>query len=180
MTIELSQVLSLGLAEILGGANAPAANADTGRLGYPSYDFSNEQLDGTTTPTVSEIIDCSGTIAAGPTPFDLDLTAAPRARDNTETIDLSTSSLRLVAMLISFATGNNVAGVTVAPGAADDYDIFGAGQSSLFFPGEILVIGIKAGGNADARRPQVAAADKMVRFSGAENDAWSGLMVFGS
>lgn len=156
-------------------ANSPSALQSGRTREYGRNYGGNYSLNATSTPALDiEPLDLSGVIPAGLS-LDYDFTAAPRVTDINQNLDMT--NRRLVFMQLTFAATNNVAGMRLTGQGANAYPLFGAAATEVVFgPGQVISFGSLAAPSIDAL---VAAGAKDIRFSGAENDAFTALFYFG-
>lgn len=165
---------ALSITETLSSAESPASSSAGNARKFDNYN-AVVSLSNTSTPKADgPVVDLSTTIAAGPTPTDFDLTAAPQARDISEAVDCTAK--KLVALKIRTAKTNNAAGMTIGPQGGNGYDLFGSGIVLTLFPGAELVFVYNA---ASTLHAAVAAGDKDIRISGAVGDHMDVLAQFG-
>lgn len=176
-TKTVSIVSAMTVKETFSAAESPASGNSGNTRTYKSYN-SEVSMSATTSPNPDgPVFDLSGTIAAGPTPVDFDLTAAPLASDINETADATGE--KLLAIKIQAAAGNNAAGISIGPetGGGNGYDLFNQGDSMVVMPGEERLIHYNA---ANSGHDAVGASDKDIRISGAVGDTWTCIAQFGS
>lgn len=173
-TKAVQALVALTVTETLSAAESPASTSAGNARKFDNYN-AVVALNATSTPKADgPVLDLSTTIAAGPTPTDFDLTAAPQARDVSETTDATAK--KLVALKIRTAKTNNAAGMTIGPEGANGYDLFGAGIILTLYPGTELLFIYNA---ASTLHAAVAAGDKDIRISGAAADHMDVLAQFG-
>lgn len=174
-TKAVQAIASLKITETLSSAESPASSSAGNSRIFDNYN-AVVALSATSTPKADgPVFDLSTTIAAGPTPTDFDLTAAPSARDISEMLD--GTGKKLVAIKIQCHKNNNVAGVTIGPQGGNGYNLFGNTSVPLFYPGTETVIVYNA---ANTLHAAVAAGAKDIRISGAVGDKVNILAQFGS
>jgi hypothetical protein len=134
-------------------------------------------LSADTEPAVAgEVVDLSWTLAGSSKDFDL--TAAPCARDSSETVDKSTA--KLVAIQIQMSKDNNAGGVTFGPQGGNGYALFGASKTVILYPGANLnlVYADPDGEDVTLATPTVGGSAKDLRFAGTAADSWTAKLIF--
>lgn len=129
-------------------------------------------------PIGGEAVDLSWELSGGTTK-DFDLTAAPCARDLSETVDKST--FKLVGIELQFDKANHASGVTFGPQGGNGYALFGASVVPRFYPGAQVLLFYADPTQAAAltlNTPAVAAGAKDLRFTGTDGDSWKAKLIF--
>lgn len=176
MTTQATLTCSFDVTETTAAASSPASPADgsSNSRRFSEYSQANKILNGSTTPKADTIVDLSRTLAAASETQDL--TAAPLARDISQTVDLT--GKKLVGLIINAKTTNAAAGVTMESGATNGYDFLGdAAYGLTLYPGmtvEIFQLG------ASASLDPVGASDKTIDFAGTISDELEILALFGT
>lgn len=166
-TTMLEMLLQLKGKELLTEAEAPAANSQAERTLFTGKQGAKKTLHSTSTPKVDTPIIARQVTLAGP--ITIDLTAAlaltlPGAASRT----VDVSGKRLKAFFFRCAVGNNAAGVTIAPGAANPYPPFGASKSVVLGKGRIECGGFDG---VESDLPTVAAGARTIDITpGAAGD----------
>lgn len=174
MTVDLTINSALDVVETISAANSPLAASGGSTRRYNGASVSGTTLGAATTPAVSgSPADLSHTLSGGTTK-DFDLTAVPTANDVNVTADQSTK--KLVGILVRTAAGNAAAGVVLAPGPTNGYDLFGSGGQVTIYPGQSVLYTFV---DAAAATPAVGASAKAIRFTGTDGDDWDAIAVFG-
>lgn len=176
MSVRATVSCGLDVTETVAAAYAPASPLDgvANIRRFGAYNQLNQILDAATTPKADAVVDLSFELAAAA--LTVDLTAAPDAKNISDTVDLT--GKKLVAILIVAAADNNAAGVTIVPGAVNGYDILGAAADRLtIYPGQtVCSFQLGAASSWDA----VAAGDRTIDFTGNVGDELDILAVFGT
>lgn len=108
----------------------------------------------------------------------VDLTAAPLARDTTQSLDLSTETGKLHTLILE-APSTNTGNITFETGATNGYPILGAASSITLKPGErAALIGPSSG--VAAGQQVVDATHKILDISGTDGDEIKCLAYFGT
>jgi len=174
MALEITAIqnCTLNVVEKFDPDTAPALSESSqgASLTFDKYSKS-KTLNKDSTPDVDiEPVDLSFTLSG--TTKDWDLTAAPKASDSGETLDLT--GKRVICMQLEAPAGNS-ASIAIAGQGANAYDELG---SVTLHPGEAITRG-NFGGVATTRAV-VGASDKDVRITGTSGDKLNVLLVFGS
>lgn len=173
-TKTVSIVSAMTVKETFSAAESPASGNSGNTRTYKSYN-SEVSMSATTSPNPDgPVFDLSGTIAAGPTPVDFDLTAAPLASDINETADATGE--KLLAIKIQ-APATNAGALTIGPNGGNGYDLFNQGDGIVLQPGEECLRHYNA---ANSGHDAVGSSDKDIRISGTAGDTWTCIAQFGS
>lgn len=108
-----------------------------------------------------DVVDISHTLSG--TTGSKDLTAAPLARDNTQTLNLSTRKLWAVQL---YAPSTNTGAITIKQGATNGFPLLGGSSQVILAPGDRCVLV----GTSVTTRQAVDATHKTVDFAGTSGD----------
>lgn len=142
-TTMLEMLLQFKGKELLTEAEAPAANSQAERTLFTGKKQAKKTLNATSTPKVDGPIIAREVTLAGPLTIDFSAALAltlPGAASRT----VDVTGKRLKAFFLRCAVGNNAAGVTIAPGAANPYPVFGAARTIVLGKGRIECGGFDA------------------------------------
>jgi hypothetical protein len=153
--------------EVFTAAEAPAAASEserTLRCGQHnlSRTYGPTTVPAITGPPVSRTI----TLGSGITTIDL-TNAAVLALPGNATRTFDFVAKRVVGFILRTATTNNSAGVNIAPGAANPYPLFGAGNDITLLPGSRLQFGFDG---IASGLPAVSGTAKSIDLTGTSGD----------
>ena len=169
-TVTLDYSLRSTVTEILDTTDVPAGSTNQGRtLKADEFNVSG-QLTSTTTPPVDFATMKKVTLTGGT--VTIDLTAAEKSAGRTQDL----TGEKNVSLIIECPTTNSGA-ATIAPGSANPYVLFGAGQSISLDPGEVLEKQMVKG--KAASKAAVSATVKNLDFTGTSGDFVHIQMTFG-
>ena len=172
--ITLTPSISSSIAEVLAAADVPGAQSATQRtVTHDDWNYSTSLHNDSGGPTTPAPVRClSTTITLSGASETLDLTAAPTTGAADAGEDLSGKKLMYVQLTTH--ADNNAAGLTIGPGAANGYELFGcAAGDVLMYPDEYMAK-LTLGSHLD----DVAAADCEIDFAGTAGDICYVKMVF--
>lgn len=155
MTVTASLQIISNIREALAAADLPTANSAGSRT--VTHDLWNYSLPA---DTVIDYIVAYQVALAGASET-IDLTAAPQAAGQSA-VDLT--GKKVIAVLL-YADSANAADITIGPGAADPYNLFGASNELDLHKGDYLALVAPGLGNA-----AVAAAVKDIKVAGTVGD----------
>jgi hypothetical protein len=176
MTIRAVATASIDVTETTTSTDSPASPVDgvSNVRRFNAYNQVNQVLDVNTTPKADTVVDLSHTFSG--TSKTWDLTAAPTAKNITDTVDLT--GKKLVGLIAYADPDNNASGVLIKSGATNGYDLFGnAAYGVVLYPGmslDLFQLGAAAG------EPAVGASDKTIDLTGTAADVVQILAVFGT
>lgn len=109
----------------------------------------------------------------------VDLTAAPclKSPDSaSRAVDMTGAKVK--HLQLRAAPTNNVAGILIAPGAANPYPLFGTAKSIIILPGEVIALGYNA---VESQKPAVSGTVKNIDITpGATGDILEFEMALGT
>jgi hypothetical protein len=178
MTYALSaQVnLQLSLREEIDSDSAPLSEAGGNQRSYTQPKLVLSLNADSEPPIAGEVVDLSWTLSGSTKDFDL--TAAPTARDPSETVDKSTK--KLVGIILQFDPGNAAGGVTFGPQGGNGYALFGASKTAIFYPGTTIAMVLTDPDQETftLNTPAVGGSSKDLRFAGTAADTWKAKLFF--
>lgn len=165
--------------EVFTAAEAPAAGTEQQRTLQTGTNGFSKTLNGSSTPKLDQPLISREITLGGATTLDLAAIAAlalPSAA--TRTVDLTGKKLK--AVLLRSKSTNNAAGINIAPGAANPYPMFGAGNDITLYPDAELMMAFRAT-EPPAGIPAVAAGAKEIDLTpGAAGDVLYIELYFGT
>jgi hypothetical protein len=171
-TLTVTATLELSVREVLDTTDMPTGSTENDRTLRHNEFNGSAKLSATTTPKAERAVISKLTLGAGITT--IDLTAATKSAGRVE----SMAGKKVVAYIIETNIGNNAAGVTIAPGAANPYPLFGAAKSVILGPGRTDMCAFAQG--VDSNLPAVAGGVKNIDVSGTTGDKVNIELIFGT
>lgn len=167
------------MSEVLTTTEQPNSTSEADRTLKCNSLNQNATLGAASTPKVDKPPIYRKIVAPSTAIITVDLTAAPGLKSpDSVTRDVDLTGAKLKHLVLRAGSGNNVAGILIAPGAANPYPLFGAAKSILLLPGEEVVLAYNA---VESQKPAVAAGVKNIDITpAATNDVLEIGMAFGT
>lgn len=164
-TIAVSSNFMLSIQEFLTAAEAPAIPSSAQRTLTHTFPSIASLFDSTKSPTPGSVI--ANTYQIGGSPTSIDLTAAPRARDAGQTVNLTGKRICGYAM---YAHKGNSGIITIKPHATNGYAFTGLASSGhVLDRGQLVCLGwdqLADGVTVTPAAPAVGASAKILELSG--------------
>lgn len=164
MSVSLQYAANLSVTEVLENNTAPYAEAN--RKVVSTQFNSGGNYNAGSTPAVSAHAASQQALTAGAAT--IDLTALTGA--NGVSVDMTGKKIEFVKLI---AAADNGAAITVEPGAANGYNLFGASFAIVLQPGQEITVKLAEGA------PDVGATAKEIDLSGTGDDSLSYVFIGG-